>query len=229
MMSVEKFLGMANKAKRKYGLSADYCAMLPMLKTKDNQLLVVVPFVHKDAKIWTKESAIIPKYWCLIDPSKLEVIEFNKTIEKSFSNKKIIPNHSDDSFQKEISKYVVKTKIKYKEYIQNDIMNHDLLTYQKEVEELVHDLNINDEMISWSDYFYARFESDINKKVDQLVDLIASVKYNSLTTYYDVLFTDIVTEYQKSHVIHPNKLHLACDMMNAYYSGVSGIENIFYN
>lgn len=66
------------------------------------------------------------------------------------------------------------------------------------------------------------------KKVDELVDLIAGVKYNSLTTYYDVLFTNIVNEYIDDNKINEEKLNLACEMMNTYYPGVDGISNIFY-
>ena len=61
-----------------------------------------------------------------------------------------------------------------------------------------------------------------------MVDLIAGVKYNSLTTYYDVLFTNIVNEYIDDNKINEEKLNLACEMMNTYYPGVDGISNIFY-
>ena len=66
------------------------------------------------------------------------------------------------------------------------------------------------------------------KKVDELVELIAGVKYNSLTTYYDVLFTNIVNEYINDNKINEEKINLACEMMNTYYPGVDGISNIFY-
>ena len=227
--NVEKFLRIANRAKYNNGLNDDYCAMISMLKEMDNKLFVIVSFVKSDAKVWAKENDIIPEYWCLIDPIKMESIEFNKTSEKSFNNKEIIKNHSDDSFNKELSKEIVKTKMKYKEYIQNDIKNNTLLTYQTEVTKLVHHLNIDDETVSLNDYFYANFEDNINEQIDKLVDLIAVVKYNALTTYYDVLFTDILNEYKTNHVIDENKMKLACDMMNTYYPGVNGIDNIFYN
>ena len=67
----------------------------------------------------------------------------------------------------------------------------------------------------------------INEQIDKLVDLVASVKYNLLTNYYDVLFTDIVNEYISNKKIDNEKLNLACDMMNTYYPGVNGIDNIF--
>ena len=190
--NVDKFLEIANKIKKENGLNDDYCALISMLKKNDNELYVVVPFVKSDEKVWSKENEIIPEYWALINPIKMELIEFNKTSEKSFNDKKIIKNHSDDSFNKEVSKYIVQTKLKYKEYIKNDIKNNGLLTYQNDVSKLVS--NVNDEKVSFNDYFYASFEDDINEQIDKLVDLVASVKYNLLTNYYDVLFTDIVNE-----------------------------------
>lgn len=223
--NVDKFLEIANKIKKENGLNDDYCAMISMLKKTDNELYVVVPFVKSDEKVWSKENEIIPEYWALINPIKMELIEFNKTSEKSFNDKEIINNHSDDSFNKEVSKYIVQTKLKYKEYIKNDIKNNGLLTYQNDVSKLVS--NINDEKVSFNDYFYASFEDDINEQIDKLVDLVASVKYNLLTNYYDVLFTDIVNEYISNKKIDNEKLNLACDMMNTYYPGVNGIDNIF--
>lgn len=223
--NVDKFLEIANKIKKENGLNDDYCAMISMLKKTDNELYVVVPFVKSDEKVWSKENEIIPEYWALINPIKMELIEFNKTSEKSFNDKKIIKNHSDDSFNKEVSKYIVQTKLKYKEYIKNDIKNNGLLTYQNDVSKLVS--NVNDEKVSFNDYFYASFEDDINEQIDKLVDLVASVKYNLLTNYYDVLFTDIVNEYISNKKIDNEKLNLACDMMNTYYPGVNGIDNIF--
>lgn len=223
--NVDKYLEIANKIKKENGLNDDYCAMISMLKKTDNELYVVVPFVKSDEKVWSKENEIIPEYWALINPIKMELIEFNKTSEKSFNDKEIIKNHSDDSFNKEVSKYIVQTKLKYKEYIKNDIKNNGLLTYQNDVSKLVS--NINDEKVSFNDYFYASFEDDINEQIDKLVDLVASVKYNLLTNYYDVLFTDIVNEYISNKKIDNEKLNLACDMMNTYYPGVNGIDNIF--
>ena len=188
--NVDKYLEIANKIKKENGLNDDYCAMISMLKKTDDELYVVVPFVKSDEKVWSKENEIIQEYWALINPIKMELIEFNKTSEKSFNDKEIIKNHSDDSFNKEVSKYIVQTKLKYKEYIKNDIKNNGLLTYQNDVSKLVS--NINDEKVSFNDYFYASFEEYIsNKKIDN------------------------------------EKLNLACDMMNTYYPGVNGIDNIF--
>ena len=50
MVNVDKFLGIANKEKRKYELNDDYCAMISMLRKIDGKLYVVVPFVRSDDK-----------------------------------------------------------------------------------------------------------------------------------------------------------------------------------
>ena len=229
MINVDKFLGIANKNKDKYGLNDDYCAMISMIRKDNDKLYVVVPFVKSDVKVWEKDSGIVPEYYSVIDPKKMKLLEFNKTTEKNFVIKDIKKNNSDGSFDKEISKYIVDTKLKYKNYIKNDIKNNELLSYQNKVSKILNSAEINGEKVSFNDYFYASFEKDINNKIDELIDLIAGVKYNSLTTYYDVLFTNIVNEYINDNEINEEKTKLACEMMNTYYPGLDGIDNIFYN
>lgn len=229
MINVDKFLGIANKNKEKYGLNDDYCAMISMIRKDNDKLYVVVPFVKSDVKVWEKGSNIVPEYYSVIDPKKMKLLEFNKTMEKSFAINNIKKNSSDGSFEKEISKYIVDTKLKYKNYIRNDIKNNELLSYQNKVSKILNSAEINGEKVSFNDYFYASFEKDINNKIDELIDLIAGVKYNSLTTYYDVLFTNIVNEYINDNEINEEKIKLACEMMNTYYPGLDGIDNIFYN
>lgn len=228
MVNVDKFLSIANKEKRKYGLNDDYCAMISMLRKIDGKLYVVVPFVRSDDKVWKKDSGIVPEYYSVIDPKKMKLLEFNKTTEKNFVIKDIKKNNSDGSFDKEISKYIVDTKLKYKNYIKDDIKNNELLSYQNKVSNILNSTEIDGKHVSFNDYFYANFDEEINKKLDELVDLIAGVKYNSLTTYYDVLFTNIVNEYIDDNKINEEKINLACEMMNTYYPGVDGISNIFY-
>ena len=103
-----------------------------------------------------------------------------------------------------------------------------MLSYQNKVSSILNSAEIDGKKVSFNDYFYANFEEDINKKIDELVDLIAGVKYNSLITYYDILFTNIVNEYINDNKINEEKINLACEMMNTYYPGVDGINNIFY-
>lgn len=229
MVNVDKFLGVANKNKEKYGLNDDYCAMISMLREVNNKLYVIVPFIKSDYKVWKKGNNVIPEYYAVIDPKNMELLEFNKTKEKDFAIGDIQENSSDGLFEKEISKYIVDTKLKYKNYIKDDIKNNELLSYQNKVSSLLNSAEIDGKKVSFNDYFYANFEEDINKKIDELVDLIAGVKYNSLTTYYDILFTDIVNEYINDNKINKEKIQLACEMMNTYYPGVDGISNIFYN
>lgn len=188
----------------------------------------MVPFVRSDDKVWKKGSGIVPEYYSVIDPKEMKLLEFNKTTEKNFVIKDIRKNNSDGSFDKEISKYIVDTKLKYNNYIKDDIKNNELLSYQNKVSSILNSTEIDGKHVSFNDYFYANFYEEINKKVDELIDLIAGVKYNSLTIYYDVLFTNIVNEYINDNKINEEKINLACEMMNTYYPGVDGINNIFY-
>ena len=225
--NIDKYLEIANKNKVKYGLNDEYCALIPMLRTVDGRLYVVVPFVKVEEKVWDKGNDIISEYWSVIDPVSRELIEFNRTSEKSFIVGEVIKNHGDDSINKEISKYVISTKLKYKEYIEKDLKNSSLLSYQQKVEDLVKILNINGEEIPLGDYFYATSEEEIDNQVDKLIDLIATAKYNSLTKYYDILFTNILDEYVNDKYVNNEKIYLACEMMNTYYPGIDAIDNIF--
>lgn len=214
--NIDKYLEIANKNKVKYGLNDEYCALIPMLRTVDGRLYVVVPFVKVEEKVWDKGNDIISEYWSVIDPVSRELIEFNRTSEKSFIVGEVIKNHGDDSINKEISKYVISTKLKYKEYIEKDLKNSSVLSYQQKVEDLVKSLNINGEEIPLGDYFYATSEEEIDNQVDKLIDLIATAKYNSLTKYYDILFTNILDEYVNDKYVNNEKIYLACEMMNTY-------------
>ena len=93
MVNVDKFLGIANKEKRKYELNDDYCAMISMLRKIDGKLYVVVPFVRSDDKVWKKGSGIVPEYYSVIDPKEMKLLEFNKTTEKNFVIKDIKKNN----------------------------------------------------------------------------------------------------------------------------------------
>lgn len=67
------------------------------------------------------------------------------------------------------------------------------------------------------------FSNAIEKaEIDKSVDLIVASKYNSITTYYDVLFDNIVSEY-----VNENKIKVASEIISLYYSGLDAIENLF--
>lgn len=227
--NLDKYLKIANEAKKENSINDEFIALIPMLKVVNGKLYVAVTFVKSNDNIWDKEEGIVPEYWCLIDINNDQLVEFNKTTDKSFNDDAIITNNSDDSFNKEISKYVVKTKMKYKELIKNDITNVEELSFQNKVEKLIKNIKVDDEFVSFNDYFYSNYENDLNEQIDKLVDLIAATKYNSLTTYYEILFNNIVDEYSKNKIVNVDKIKLAFDMMNSYYQGVNGLENLFFN
>lgn len=70
-------------------------------------------------------------------------------------------------------------------------------------------------------------EEDIKAKVKDLVDILIYSKYGSITFYYDQIFNDIINEYQKDKVIDKEKIKLCIEIMNNYYDGVIGIDNLF--
>lgn len=226
--NVDKFIGIVNKNKEKYKIGDDYLPTVSMLRIENGKLYVALPLVNIDDKVWNKGSNVIPEYWALIDPLNMNLLELNKTSEKSFISGEIIKNSSDGLVDKEISKYIVSKKIEYKEYIKNDIKDNQLLSYQKKVSDSLNNvIKIDDNEISLNDYFYANFEDEINAEVDKLVDLIVASKYNSITTYYDVLFDNIISEYINENKIDKNKIKLASEIITSYYPGLDAIENLF--
>ena len=70
-------------------------------------------------------------------------------------------------------------------------------------------------------------EEDIKSKVNDLVDILIQSKYGSITFYYDKLFTSILNSYKKDNIIDNEKIKLCIEIMNNYYDGVIGIDNLF--
>ena len=70
-------------------------------------------------------------------------------------------------------------------------------------------------------------EEDIKSKINDLVDILIQSKYGSFTFYYDKLFTNIVNRFKKDNIIDNEKIKLCIEIMNNYYDGVIGIDNLF--
>ena len=60
-----------------------------------------------------------------------------------------------------------------------------------------------------------------------MVDILIQSKYGSITFYYDKLFTSILNSYKKDNIIGNEKIKLCIEIMNNYYDGVIGIDNLF--
>ena len=68
---------------------------------------------------------------------------------------------------------------------------------------------------------------DSLKNIEELVMVLVREKYNSITVYYDHLFSQIINEYKLNKSIDKEKVKLCIEIMNNYYDGVIGIKNFF--
>lgn len=225
-LKLENYLEIVNIEKKSRGLE-DYTPLYPMLRIDNNKLYIGVMLTHKDANVWDKDAKIKPEYWVLLDINDNHIIEWNKTDEKDFVVGQIIEKNTEDK-QKEMSKYEVRKKLEYKEYLINDIKNDNLPIQQKLSSILDGEMQLDDEKVNINDYLLASMEEEITEKVDELVNLMVISKYNSLTIYYDYLFKEIITTYQNDNIIDMEKMKLCLEIMNNYYDGVIGIDNFFY-
>lgn len=223
-LKLERYLDIVNEEKVKRGLD-NYIPLYPMLRVIDGKLYISVMLVNENDSVWDKNSNIKPEYWVLIDINTNTILEFNKTDEKDFVDGELILKETTKS--EEISKYMVNKTIQYRQYLLDDIKN-DQLPIQKRLSDVLNnELDIDGEKVNANEYIMANIESDIKEKVNELVDLIIASKYNSITFYYDNLFNQIIDIYNKQEIIDEEKIKLCIDVMNNYYDGVVGIDNLF--
>ena len=176
--------------------------------------------------VWSKEEHIKPEYWVLIDINNGKILEFNKTGDKDFVIGALIPKNTNNK-QQEISKYTVEKTLQYTNYLMEDIKNEELPLQKKLSSILGNEVEIDGEKVNINEYLLANMEEDIKAKVKDLVDILIYSKYGSITFYYDQIFNDIINEYQKDKVIDKEKIKLCIEIMNNYYDGVIGIDNLF--
>ena len=223
-LKLERYLDIVNEEKVKRGLDS-YIPLYPMLRVIDGKLYISVILVNENDNVWDKNSNIKPEYWVLIDINTNTILEFNETDEKDFINGELILKETAKS--EEVSKYMVNKTIQYRQYLLDDIKN-DQLPIQKRLSDVLNnELDIDGEKVNANEYIMANIESDIKEKVNELVDLIIASKYNSITFYYDNLFNQIIDIYNKQEIIDKEKIKLCIDVMNNYYDGVVGIDNLF--
>ena len=223
-LKLERYLDIVNEEKVKRGLD-NYIPLYPMLRVIDGKLYISVMLVNENDSVWNKNSNIKPEYWVLIDINTNTILEFNKTDEKDFVDGELILKEITKS--EEISKYMVNKTIQYRQYLLDDIKN-DQLPIQKRLSDVLNnELDIDGEKVNANEYIMANIESDIKEKVNELVDLIIASKYNSITFYYDNLFNQIIDIYNKQDIIDEEKIKLCIDVMNNYYDGIAGIDNLF--
>ena len=224
-LNLDKYLNITNDEKIKKGL-ATYIPLYPMLRVENEKLYVGVMLTEEKDNVWSKEEHIKPEYWVLIDIDEDKIVEFNKTEDKDFVIGNLVPKNTDNK-QQEISKYTVKKTLQYKNYLINDIKNEELPLQKKLSNILGSEMEIDGEKVNINDYLLSNLEEDIKSKINDLVDILIQSKYGSITFYYDQLFTNIVNSYKKNKIIDNKKIKLCIEIMNNYYDGVIGIDNLF--
>ena len=197
-----------------------------MLRVENDNLYVSVMLTEEKNNVWSKEEHIKPEYWVLIDINSDKILEFNKTGDKDFVIGALIPKNTNNK-QQEISKYTVEKTLQYTNYLMEDIKNEELPLQKKLSSILGNEVEIDGEKVNINEYLLANMEEDIKAKVKDLVDILIYSKYGSITFYYDQIFNDIINEYQKDKVIDKEKIKLCIEIMNNYYDGVIGIDNLF--
>lgn len=224
-LNLDKYLNIVNEEKIKKGLTT-YIPLYPMLRVENEKLYVGVMLTEEKDNVWSKEEHIKPEYWVLIDIDEDKIVEFNKTEDKDFVIGDLVPKNTDNK-QQEISKYTVKKTLQYKNYLINDIKNEELPLQKKLSNILGSEMEIDGEKVNINDYLLSNLEEDIKSKINDLVDILIQSKYGSFTFYYDKLFTNIVNRFKKDNIIDNEKIKLCIEIMNNYYDGVTGIDNLF--
>ena len=224
-LNLDKYLNIVNDLKIKKGLTT-YITLYPMLRVENEKLYVGVMLTEEKDNVWSKEEHIKPKYWVLIDIDEDKIVEFNKTEDKDFVIGNLVPKNIDNK-QQEISKYTVKKTLQYKNYLINDIKNEELPLQKKLSNILGSEMEIDGEKVNINDYLLSNLEEGIKSKINDLVDILIQSKYGSITFYYDKLFTNIVNRFKKDNIIDNEKIKLCIEIMNNYYDGVIGIDNLF--
>ncbi len=224
-LSLDKYLNIVNEEKIKRGLE-NYIPLYPMFRVDNDKLYVSVMLTEDKDNVWSKDEHIKSEYWVLIDINNDKILEFNKTDDKDFVIGNLIPKNTDDK-QQELSKYTVQKTLQYKNYLINDIKNEELPLQKKLSAVLNSEMDIDGEKVNINDYLLSNLEEDIKSKINDLVDILIQSKYGSITFYYDQLFNTIANNYKNDKIIDRDKIKLCIEIMNNYYDGVIGIDNMF--
>ncbi len=224
-LNLDKYLNIVNEAKVQRGLTT-YIPLYPMLRVEKNKLYVGVLLTAEEDNVWDIGGQVKPEYWVLIDITNDEILEFNKTVDKDFVIGKMIPKNTDNK-QKEMAEYTLEKTLQYKNYLIEDIKKEQL-PIQKQLACILGDeLEIDGEKINLNDYLLSNLEEEINSKIDELIHVLIWSKYGSITFYYDKLFAQILKEYKMNNTLNFEKIRWCIKIMNYYYDGVIGIDNLF--
>lgn len=223
-LKLNKYLDRTNEEKIKRGLNK-YIPLYPMLRMINDKLYVGVMLTKEEDGVWDKNNNVKAEYYALFDVDG-SLLEFNATSNKDFIIGNIIPKNNIEK-DIEISKYTVKKELQYQNYIMNDIKNDNLTIQSKLVKELNNEIDIDGKKVDINDYIMAIIEPKIKNKVNELVNLLGELKLYSIIIPYDILFNEIITNYNRNSIIDKNKIKLCAEIMDNYYDGVIGISNFF--
>ena len=223
--SLDGILSIVNDELKKRKME-NYGPLYPMLRRDSDKLYIGVLLTDWNDDIWNKDNNIKPSAYVLLDVNNFNILEINKTEDKDFVKGDIKPNKVLDN-QKELSEYSVRKSMEYKKYFMNDIKN-DLLPIQKKLGNILNnEIEVDGDMVNINDYLIANMEPKITEKIDELVDLLVTSKYNSINFYYENLIKNIIKEYNEKNTINIDKMKICIEIMNNYYYGVVGIDNFF--
>lgn len=223
-MSVRKEL-------EKIGIN-DGVTYFPMLRKEKDQLFIVCLVELPNKDLYNRGKTIRPKYWALLNINNFEVLELNNTKEKDFMETNLIPINQEfiDEFKQEgkiLAKYATEKRIKYKDYIVNDIKN-DLVEKQSSIIKAIDDkIIVDNNEVNATEYLINNIEKDIEDKVNELMALIVNLKYSAIIYYYEELLIDIIEEYKNNNHINLDKMKLAMVIISNYYGKYCGIEYLF--
>lgn len=225
MNDLDFYLDIVNQEKIKKGLK-NYVPLYPMFRVKSNKLYIAVLLTYEKENVWDKNEKVKPEYWVLLDTKDHKILEFNKTSDCDFVVGKLLLK-SKENYQKEISKYTVQKTLQYQNYLLEDILKEELPIQKQLTAIFGSKFEIDNEKIDLNEYIYSTMEEEIKRKVKELVNTLILSKYSSLTFYYNFLFLQIIKEYQNNLCIDREKIKWCNKIMNYYYEGVIGIDNIF--
>lgn len=220
MNDLKKYLDIINDEKIKRGYE-NLVPLYPMLRNQNGKLYIAIMLVNENDKVWSIDGNVKPEYWALIDINTENVIEFNKIDDKNYINGK---NYNK---QMEISKYTVAKSIQYKEYLIEDIKNGQLPIEKKLISLLGNEVKLDEEIVNVNDYVFSLIEGEVKTKIDELVKTLVTSKYSYITFYYDLIYNQVLYSYINKNIIDSDKIKLCIEIMDYYYDGVLGIDNLF--
>lgn len=218
----DEVLNIVNEKKVNMGIAETYVPLVPKLTKMGDELRIMVLLTKVEDDVFNINENIKADYWVVLDPKSLKTLEFNKTLEKDYTNITIIKATNDDA--KEIVEYSIKKRIQYKDYLINDILNN-CLTFQKKLSNLLDNkIKVDGEYVSLDSYIRANIEEEVNEVVDnaieKVVDLAVRSKYSTLTYYYEELFNRTIDIFNEDNIINDDMINAINEILKNYYVGV---------